>query len=143
MATKSALPDYKEKQKLLYAPQPDPARLSEVGEKFFAAGLLYDAIEFFARAGKKEKLEEIKQSVVQQGDAFLLRKLLKTTGEEATADLWQRLGEEARRLGKLEYAYEAFRLSGDKKALDEVYNQLRPQAPVESFTAEPEKDVQK
>lgn len=131
---KEALPDYKSKQQLLYAKNARPAELEAMGKRFLQAGWLYDAIDFFQRAQSSAGLEMVREAALHDGDVFLLRRVLKASGQEGTDQLWQQAGEEARRRGKLEFALEAFRLAGDRKAMDEIYQMLHPQ-PVAPTTA--------
>lgn len=126
MADKVELPHYKEKQSLLHGKEINPERLVEVGKRQLAAGWYSDAIDFFARAEYREGLQQVSQVAVSEGDAFLLRKLERTGAIEAGAEQWQELADNARRLGKLQFAREGYRLAGNRKALDEIDLLINP-----------------
>ncbi|MEM4243210.1 MAG: hypothetical protein QXP44_00215 [Candidatus Bathyarchaeia archaeon] len=135
MPKKDALPDYKTKQAMLYAQDARPAELAAWGRRFLAAGWLYDAIDFFKRANWREGLLQVREQAVREGDVFLVRRLSKALGEETEAATWRRVGEEARRLGKLEFALEAFRLAQDRKAMDQIYELIRPAAAADATSS--------
>ncbi len=139
MARDAALPDYKTKQALLYDKNARPAELEALGKRFLQAGWLYDAVDFFQKAGSSAGLEMVREAAMNDGDIFLLRRVLKLSGTEGKTEIWQQVGEEALRLGKLEFALEAFRLSGDRKAMDKIYETIRPQ-PAEAAPVEADKD---
>jgi hypothetical protein len=114
------LPDYKQKQKLLFKEGADPATLIQQGEQFFAAGWYKDAVDFFGRAEFTEGLERVRAKALDEGDAFLLLLSLRTLGIEAEAAEWRQLADRALALGKLQFAREGYRLAGDRKGLDKV-----------------------
>ncbi|RLB57996.1 MAG: hypothetical protein DRI34_06200 [Deltaproteobacteria bacterium] len=134
MAGKEELPHYKEKQAMLHGKEIRPEQLVEVGKRQLAAGWYSDAIDFFARAEYREGLEQVRRVAIEEGDVFLLRKILRAGAEEADDEQWQRLADNARRLGKLEFAREGYRLAGNRKALDEVDRMINPppEEPVEA-----------
>ncbi len=117
---KTNLPDYKQKQKLLYKDGADPAALIQQGEQFFAAGWYKDAVDFFGKAGFSEGLERVRTKALDEGDAFLLLLSLRALEIDAEADEWRQLADRALGLGKLQFAREGYRQAGDRKGLDKV-----------------------
>jgi len=122
----SDLPDYKQKQKLLYKDDAAPEALIQQGEKFFAAGWYKDAIDFFARAEFTEGLQRIRAKASEEGDAFLLQQCLRAQEDEAPDQEWRELADRALELGKLQFAREAYRQAGDRKGLDKVDAMIAP-----------------
>jgi hypothetical protein len=124
--SKGDLLTYKLKHQLLYAKEKNLRLLSEWGRKLVERGWLSDAIDFFAAAKDVEGQAAVRRLAVEQGDVFLLRRCLTEFNAAATEQDWQFLGEHALALGKLHYAREAFRLSGDRKSMDKVDARINP-----------------
>jgi hypothetical protein len=131
------LPHYKSKQQILFAKDAKPEALADYGRRYFAAGWLSDALEFFARAGDKRGLEEIRARSIHEGDVFIFRRTLDALAEPATDAEWKQLAENARKLGKLQFAREAFRMAQDRKSLDEIEQLINPPAETETAPARP------
>jgi len=136
MAT-NTLPDVKQKQKLLFAEEIQPAALSAQAEQFSKVGWYNDAIDFFARAGDRAGLERMRERALEEGDVFLFLRCLRALAAEATDDEWHSLGECARKLEKWQFAREAFRRAGDRKAMEAVEALIAPVA-AQATAEEPE-----
>jgi len=132
---KSDLPDLKHKQKLLYTEDTQPADLIAQGQRYRDAGWLNDAIDFWQRAGHSEGLQQIQMTAVEQGDAFLFNRCLRALDEEAPGSAWQELADRALQLGKLQFAREGYRMSGDRKAMERIEQQMQPTEPTVAETA--------
>ena len=128
------LPDIKQKQKLLYSEDTPKTKLNELGERFFQAAWLVDAMDCWDRCGNKEGLEKIRQLAKTEGDAFILQRCLRLLDAQATEEEWNELATHAKKLGKLQFAREGFRLAGNRKALDEIDQLIDPA----DVTEEPE-----
>ncbi len=122
------LPHYKSKQQILFAKDAKPETLSDYGRRYLAAGWLSDALEFFARAGDKRGLDEIRARSIQEGDVFIFRRVLDAQAETARDAEWKQLAENARQVGKLQFAREGFRMAQDRKSLDEIEQLINPLA---------------
>lgn len=129
------LPHYKSKQQILFAKDAKPETLSDYGRRYLAAGWLSDALEFFARAGDKRGLDEIRARSIQEGDVFIFRRVLDAQAETARDAEWAQLAENARQVGKLQFAREAFRMAQDRKSLDEIEQLINPPAATEETPA--------
>jgi len=123
---KKELPHYKKKQSVIYSRDTKPAELVQLGERFFSEGWLSDALDCFERAKSAESLEKMRKVCIEEGDVFLFRKTLRALEAEAGPAEWKELGDNARGLGKLQFAREAYRMAGERKALDEVDELIRP-----------------
>jgi tetratricopeptide (TPR) repeat protein len=115
------LPDYKEKQRLLYLGQTAPAALSALGDRYAAAGRTADAIECYGRAGDGEKLRSQAARAEEEGDVQFFLQALRALGREATREEWQRIGERALRMGRLAFARHAFEKGADADGLRRVH----------------------
>jgi hypothetical protein len=131
------LPHYKSKQQILFAKDAKPETLSDYGRRYLAVGWLSDALEFFTRAGDQRGLEEIRARSIQEGDVFIFRRVLDAQAQTATDAEWKQVAENARQLGKLQFAREAFRMAQDRKSLDEIEHLINPPAETESAPASP------
>jgi hypothetical protein len=121
---KGSLPTYKEKQALLFAKEIKTDELIKMGRIVSENGGYNDAISFFSKAGYQEGLEDIKQKIVDQGDVFLFKRILKEQDKEADPDEWKKIADNANLLDKLLFAREAYRMAGDFKSMDKVSQRI-------------------
>ena len=117
MAKKDRLPNFNEKRKMLHTKVPPPETLSEVGRRFLEAGQLYDALDFFHKAGDQDGMNQVRMKAVEEADPVLLKLAAKRSEKGASADEWRSLGENAMKMGKKRSAEEAFGMAGDWKAV--------------------------
>ena len=96
------------KRQLLNDQELSPALCREYGEKFLTLGWWDDALDFFRKARDSEGLEKIIRHGLETGDAFLLAR----TGEQAP-DVWLRVAEKAKELGKIHFARRALEMAGE------------------------------
>ncbi|PKN34225.1 MAG: hypothetical protein CVU61_09790 [Deltaproteobacteria bacterium HGW-Deltaproteobacteria-19] len=115
------LPDYKEKQRVLYLVKTAPAALSALGDRYLAAGRIADAIECFGLGNDTDKLRTILALAEEEGDVQFFLQVLKALNREATREEWNRLGEQALRRGRLMFARHAFEKSGNTEGLRQVH----------------------
>lgn len=125
MAT-DVLPHYKLKQNLLHGKDVKAEERKRWGQEFLKAGWLYDAIEFLTAANDAEGLSQVRFQVVDEGNVFLFRKIMKALGATASEIEWKQIGDRAFALGKLQYAREAYRMASFRKGLDQVDELLKP-----------------
>jgi tetratricopeptide (TPR) repeat protein len=115
------LPDYKEKQRILYLDRTQPAALSALGDRYLAAGRIADAVECFGRGNDADKLRAVLTRAEEEGDVQFFLQAVKALGREATQEEWNRLGEQAHRRGRLTFARHAFEKSGNTEGLRQVH----------------------
>ncbi|MGC8762294.1 MAG: hypothetical protein ACP5VN_01470 [Acidobacteriota bacterium] len=89
-----------EKQKILYLGGASPELRRSWGERYEQAGLLHDALEFFAAAQDRGALERIAGKAVEEADLLLLQNVFRALGEPLPPDLLLRLEGRGRELGK-------------------------------------------
>jgi hypothetical protein len=104
------MPNCLKKRRLLNEKELSPELCREYGEKFLALEWWEDALEFFQKGNYQEGLEKIKAQALENGDAFLLGRLLK----DQDPDLWRQLAERAMELGKPQFARRAWEMAGDE-----------------------------
>ena len=87
------------KRNLLNDPAKPVGRLVEAAEAQLAAGLFYDAVSLFGRAKELERVEELADRAVEEGDLFLYLFAVKTAGKEPQARLLADLADKAGQRG--------------------------------------------
>ena len=120
------LPNIKVKLAILHAKDTKPEELSRWGKVFCQEGWLTDALLFYEKAKDQQRLAELRTRVVEEGDVFLFRQVQKAQNQPADGGEWQRIGDRALALGKWQFAWEAFRLAGNRKAMDAVHQLSHP-----------------
>ena len=82
-------------------------------EKFWKAGYIQDALEFFAKAKSEKGIEQVVALAVEEGDFFVAESATKALGRDLGPSQWEALGEKA--MGKAQYyfAFKAFTRAGD------------------------------
>jgi len=105
---KRAIPDPL-KRRLLVEEDLDPAKALALAEAYLTEGRAAEAIVFLEKAGALERLAELRDAAVGEGDVFLLRATAASLGEEVGTETWMRVAEAAEAAGKALYAHEARR----------------------------------
>ena len=109
-----------EKRDLLNQPAASVDTLMQWGDRFLEAGFVYDAVNFYEKAGAKEALMRLLEMARNDGDVFLLRRLCALLGREPSADEWLAVAEQAERQGKDQFAWKGYLGAGDQDRSDEV-----------------------
>ena len=86
-----------------------PEQSLGIAEAYLADERRAEAVVFLAKAGAEEKLQELSEWAVSEGDGFLLEEVVRATGSEPEPAQWERLAASARAAGKLLYAETAER----------------------------------
>ncbi|HDD45448.1 MAG TPA: hypothetical protein ENG63_11435 [Candidatus Desulfofervidus auxilii] len=97
------------------------------GEWFKSQGFLSDAIDFFAKAEAKEKLEELIPQIISEGDVFLFKKIYQALKEKPPKEVWEKIGENALKLGKMNFALKAFQEIDNKEKIKEIEETMQAQ----------------
>ncbi len=105
MATR--LPRPLHRRELLYGVDTPPETLSSLADAYLEEGLVFDAADFFARAGDREGLSHIRKAAIEMGDAFLLRRVKEEMPDLVSKADWDELARSAKSLGKEAYAERA------------------------------------
>lgn len=101
------LPKPLKKRDVLYGVGTPREQLVRLGKLALQRGLVFDAADFFCEAKDEEGLVEIRRLAVEQGDAFLLRKIQETDVRLVSSSDWRALAAKANQLGKLTYSERA------------------------------------
>jgi aminoglycoside/choline kinase family phosphotransferase len=110
------LPDSIAKRDILFgARRASAAEILTLGKAYASEGHLSDAIDFFVKADARTELEGLISKVIEEGDTFLLLKILRTLGEERVTDaMIAQCSEKAQSLGKIRYAIMGHEKLGQK-----------------------------
>ncbi len=111
------IPDYREKQRVLYVESASADEIIECGKACLEVGRITDAIDYFFRAGYREGLEQIRETAILEGDFLEYQYILKALNETPSTADGDRIGENAFDRGKYTFAREAFLMSGNKESL--------------------------
>jgi len=86
-----------------------PQQAQRIAEAYLAEDRRFEAVDFLRKAGRAERLAELRAEAVETGDAFLLRAVATAQGEPPRAEEWSTLAAHADAAGKGRYAAEARR----------------------------------
>ena len=114
------LPDYKEKQKILYIDSTPSGTLTSMGERYLQEDRISDAIEFFQKAAYREGLEKVLEMAVESGDIMDFQQILKALGRGATDEEWNLIGQRALALKKYAFAFQAFERSKNETEIEHL-----------------------
>lgn len=118
------LPDYREKQSILYIDRRSNKDLIAYGELCLAEGRLSDAMDFYQKANHIPGLEEIRNISEAAGDFMTYQHVLKALKQVSTDDDWNRIGQQAVEQKKYSFALHAFQKSNNAAKVEEVRNMI-------------------
>lgn len=114
------LPNYQEKQRILYIDHKSVRDLIAYGDVFLEAGKMFDAIEFYQRVNYSEGLEKIKGMAEHSGDVMLFQQVLKLLKQHVSDDTWNAIGTRAFDLKKYSFALHAFEKSNNSTMAEKI-----------------------
>ena len=114
------LPNYQEKQRILYIDHKSVRDLIAYGDAFLEAGKMFDAIEFYQRVNYSEGLEKIKGMAEHSGDVMLFQQVLKLLKQHVSDDTWNAIGARAFDLKKYCFALHAFAKSNNSTMAEKI-----------------------
>jgi len=114
------LPNYQEKQRILYIDHRPDRDLIAYGDAFLEAGKMFDAIEFYQRVNYSEGLEKIKGMAEHSGDVMLFQQVLKPLKQHVSDDTWNAIGTRAFELKKYSFALHAFEKSNNSTMAEKI-----------------------
>jgi aspartate/tyrosine/aromatic aminotransferase len=82
------------------------------GEHYEEVGSLYDAVDFYEKAGAADGLGRVRLRAKEAGNVFLFQRVCRITGYEPGREEWISLADIAKKLGKLTFAAEAYQCAG-------------------------------
>lgn len=107
---RSGIPDPLKRRHVVTSDQ-TPAQALAIAEAYLEDGRTLEALDFLQKAEAGERLAELRQQAVAEGDAFLLRAVARSTGETPAASEWTALASAAEAAGKELYAADARRVA--------------------------------
>jgi tetratricopeptide (TPR) repeat protein len=105
---------------ILYGKSTPAPVLQEYGELYLREGRPNDAVEFFGQAGYTEGLRGIYTVAIEEGDFFLFSRAKEFLHEAASPEELKRLGENAMRQEKFQFALICFEKGGDRERAAEA-----------------------
>jgi hypothetical protein len=102
------LPNYQEKEHILYIKHHSEKDLIAYGDAFLEEGKISDAIDFYQKANYVQGLEKIKGMAERSGDVMLLQQVLKPLRQTIPEETWNEIGQRALEFKKYLFALYAF-----------------------------------
>jgi hypothetical protein len=127
------LPDYREKQKILYISRQSDKDLIAYGDLYLELGRTSDATDFYHKANHLPGLEKIKEMAEADGDIMAYQYILKALKQHATDNEWNRIGERALDLQKYAFALHAFKHSNNTAKIEEVTHMMAPEDQIKTL----------
>jgi tetratricopeptide (TPR) repeat protein len=118
------LPDYREKQKILYIDRQSDKDLLAYGDSYLESGRISDATDFYQKANHLPGLEKIREMAEAIGDTMAFLYVLKALKRNPTEDDWNRVGQRALELKKYTFALHSFQKSNNRVKTEEVKNMM-------------------
>ena len=118
------LPDYREKQKILYIDRQSDKDLLAYGDIYLESGRISDATDFYQKANHLPGLEKIRKMAEAIGDTMAFLYVLKALKRNPTEDDWNRVGQQALELKKYTFALHSFQKSNNTVKIEEVKNMM-------------------
>ena len=115
--TPSGMPTALERRSLLYGKESVKADHRALGDRYFEAGRIADALEFYGKVQDQAGIEKVRRFAVENGDAFLLAQIERLTGRALDPEFWREAGRNAENKGRLNFARQAFEKAGDTEAV--------------------------
>lgn len=119
------LPDYREKQRILYIDKRSDKDLIEYGDQYLEAGRISDATDFYQKANHVPGLEKIKEAAEASGDVMAFQYVIKALKKTATDNDWHRIGQRALELEKYTFAFHAFGKCDDALKIEQIKNLMK------------------
>lgn len=122
------MPNYLDKHKYVFGHNASTDTAKALGEQCLSQGRLYDAIDFFFRAGERGRVENIRKTAYDEGDFFLYRHTFVVFAEQPPTSELDALGDIAVQKGKYLFAKQAFTLTGNHSKLQLAEALINPPA---------------
>jgi hypothetical protein len=123
------------------------AEILTFAESYYREGQWSDAIDFFARAEATDRLAALAAELVQEGESFLLLKLIRLGGKVSDAQILE-CAQRAEALGKTRYAIMAYEKLGDTQKVESLRDSIAQDGDIialreaETFIAVNQEEIQ-
>lgn len=111
------MPNALDKREYVFGTRGTPEDCRRLAEACLERDWTADAVALFARTDEKERLEELLERALEDGDVFLAERVTAVLGVELEEGQWRRLGDRALTLEKYRFAAVAFEKLDDASAL--------------------------
>ena len=119
------LPDYRLKQKVLYIDKTSAASLISYGDLYLEAGALSDALDFYAKAGHRSGVQNIKDLALASGDTLLFQGAAKAQHIELRDADWEDIARAAVELKKYLFAKHALAKTNNANLLNALTTKMK------------------
>jgi phage terminase large subunit-like protein len=126
------LPDYRSKQKILYIDKVNQNALQKHGDSFLEEGRLFDALDFYQKAGFNSGLQKMKDIAFDSGDVMLFQQAAKALNLELNTADWDAIGQKAMGLKKYYFARHAFQKANNEEMLNSLNKIIQQEVEVKS-----------
>ena len=126
------LPDYRSKQKLLYVDKVNQNTLQKHGDSFLEGDFLFDALDFYQKAGFNSGLQKIKDIALERGDVMLFQQAAKALNLELKPSDWEAIGQKAKGLKKYYFARHAFQKADNEEMFNSLNKIIQQEVEVKS-----------
>ena len=120
MAEKSTIPNYKEKQKLLYVDDTPDQQLGDIAEELLAQKRHSEAFDYLERMEDETKLKKFMTDAKNRGDLFNYERSARVLEIEVDHKEWAELASMVVHAGMIVNAVEALRRAGEKARAREL-----------------------
>jgi hypothetical protein len=111
MARKNSL-NCLEKRDLLNQQASSLETLKSWGERFEEVEAVYDAVDFYEKAGATDALHRLLDKAREDGNVFLVTRLCRALRIELEPEGWLHIGKKAEEAGMMSFAAQAYRSAG-------------------------------
>ena len=112
---KTAIPDALKRRHLMEQ-EADEQQSLALAEAYLEEGRVQESLSFLVKAGAAEKIEELADKAVAEGDAFLLKQIGDLLAHDYKSEIWLSLADSAEANGKSLYAEAARRQARTSEA---------------------------
>jgi hypothetical protein len=100
---KPAVPDPMARRHLIEKEMESSQSLA-LAETYLADGRASEAVVFLVKAGADDRIGDLMEQAVSEGDAFLLKQIVDASRRECAPERWLALADAAEAVGKQRYA---------------------------------------
>lgn len=117
---KTAIPDYQEKQKLLYIKKASPETLLDIADQLIKEDRFNEAYDYIKSSGDETVLEKYMHDALERGDFFNFERAALELDLEIPPEMWNDVADNAYRKDMQLFAVEAYRRAGEKQKAEKI-----------------------
>lgn len=116
----AGIPDYKQRQKILYIDKTPPEELARFADMLLVQNRYSEAFDYLERMGDAERLRSFMNDAKERGDFFNFERTARKLNLEVERGEWEELARKAVEKGLIRYAVEAYRRAGNRQKAREL-----------------------